>query len=80
MADMTAAEPGAQIDAEPPIYRQAIDCKLTSLDVGGESGVAVRCVVLLSLGTCFAWRVLVGRWADACCGVELRSEGGKRAD
>eukprot|EP01052_Picozoa_sp_SAG31_P005189 SAG31_NODE_224_length_19856_cov_33.632890_19_plen_71_part_00 len=61
MADMTAAEPGAQIDAEHPIYRQAIDCKLTSLHVGYcESGVAVRCVVLLSLGTCFGWTVLVG--------------------
>eukprot|EP01052_Picozoa_sp_SAG31_P035772 SAG31_NODE_4361_length_3311_cov_2.542030_3_plen_201_part_00 len=54
------------------------NCKLTSLDVGGESGVAVRCVVLLSLGVCVVWTVLVGRWADACCGVVLRSEGGKK--
>ena len=34
------------------------NCKLTSLDVGGESGVAVRCVVLLSLGVF---------WLDGAC-------------
>ena len=37
------------------------NCKLTSLGVAGESGVAVRCVVLLSLGVCFGWTVL-GTW------------------
>ena len=39
------------------------NCKLTSLDVSGESGVAVRCVVLLSLGV--FW--LDGAWALGRC-------------
>ena len=34
------------------------NCKLTSLNVCGESGVAVRCVVLLSLGVFVAGRCL----------------------
>ena len=34
------------------------NCKLTSLDLFGESGVAVRCVVLLSLGVF---------WLDGAC-------------
>ena len=34
------------------------NCKLTSLDVGGESGMAVRCVVLLSLGVFVVGRCL----------------------
>ena len=41
------------------------NCKLTSLIVRCESGVAVRCVVLLSLGVCFGWTVL--DWALGRC-------------
>ena len=32
------------------------------------------------LGCVCGWTVLGQQWAHACCGVELRSEGGKRAD
>ena len=39
------------------------NCKLTSLNVGCESGVAVRCVVLLSLGV--FW--LDGAWTLGRC-------------
>ena len=39
------------------------NCKLTSLEVDRESGVAVRCVVLLSLGV-FG---LDGAWAVGRC-------------
>ena len=32
------------------------------------------------LGCVCGWTVLGQQWAHACCGVVLRSEGGKRAD
>ena len=54
------------------------NCKLTSLDVFGESGMAVRCVVLLSLGVFVVGRCLGSSGRMLWCGVELRSEGGKK--
>ena len=54
-ADNAIGEAGAVAVAKA---LESGNCKLTSLDVFSESGMAVRCVVLLSLGVFVVGRCL----------------------